>query len=72
MSNFVVLESRSYRKNTYLGEHLGSSESLDVSNRTRSSLLELDVLESLVEVQCVVTAARLHLRLFSHVFYHLN
>ena len=73
-SFFVALVSRTSRgtPSTYLGEHLLSSESLDVSNGTGSSLLELNTLQSLVQVERVVTACSLHLRLLSSFFYHLN
>merc|ERR1719409_206390 len=43
-----------------LGEHLLLGETFDVSNATGSSLLELDTLESLVEVESVVSASGLH------------
>ena len=55
-----------HRSKTYLGEHLLGSESLDVSNCTRSSLLELDAVEHLVDVQGVVAAGGLHFSL-SHL-----
>ena len=52
---------------TYLGVHLLGSESADVPDGTGGSLLELDALESLVEVKRVVAAGRLQFRLFSHL-----
>ena len=45
---------------TYLDKHLFLCKSLDVSDSAGSSLLELDSLESLVEVEGVVEAGRLH------------
>ena len=41
--------------------HLLSGESTDIPDGTRSSLLELDALESLMHVKSVVPAGRLHL-----------
>lgn len=55
------------RKSAYLGVHLLLSESADVPDSTGSSLFELDSLESLVEVQSVVTARGL-----KFFFHHLN
>ena len=56
---------------TYLGEHLLGRESLDVSNGAGSSLLELNSLQALVQIDSVVAARGLHL-LLSSFFYHLN
>ena len=49
-----------------LGVHFAGGETLDVANATGSSLLELDALEHLVDVDCVVAAGGLHL-LFDHL-----
>jgi len=46
-----------------LGEHLLLGESLDVADAAGSSLLELDTLEHLVDVEGVVAAGGLHLSL---------
>ena len=50
-----------------LGEHLLGGESLDVTDATGSSLLELDAVEHFVDVQGVVAAGGLHFSL-SHLF----
>lgn len=54
-------------RGTYLGVHLFHGESPDVLDGLGRSLLELDTLKALVEVNRVVTAGWLHLRLFSHL-----
>ena len=38
----------------YLGEHFGGREPLEVSHGSGRSLLELDVMEFLVQIDCVV------------------
>ena len=50
---------------TYLGEHLGLSELPDLADSSGSSLLELDFVESLVEIDGVVSGHGLDLLLFS-------
>ena len=53
---------------TYLGVHLLGGETLDVADGTRSSLLELNALESLVQVEGVVAARGLQLSFLSHLY----
>ena len=50
---------------TYLGEHLSLSELLDLANGAGSSLLELDFVDSLVEIDGVVSGHGLDLLLLS-------
>ena len=50
---------------TYLREHLGRSELLDFSDGSGCSLLELDFVDSLVEVDGVVTGNGLDFLLLS-------
>lgn len=47
--------------------HLFGGEALDVADAARCTLLELDAVEHFVDVDCVVTAGRLHFSL-DHVF----
>ena len=62
----------------YLGEHNFVSEFLDHSDASGCSLLELDALESLVEVESVISASSLKfflLSVFAHIemkFYDFN
>ena len=65
--HFFAMLQRNERS-AYLGGHLLLGEPADVPDCARRSLLELDSLESLVEVQRVVAARWLHLALL----YHLN
>ena len=51
---------------TYLGEHLLLGELANVLDGLGGSLLELNSLESLVQVERVIAARWLHLSLFSH------
>ena len=55
---------------TYLGEHLSLSELPDSLDTLGCSLLELDALESLVHVECVVAARWLEVS--SCFLSHLN
>ena len=50
---------------SYLGEHLSLGEFPDLSESAGGSLLELDLVESLVEVDGVVSGHRLHFLLLS-------
>jgi hypothetical protein len=50
---------------SYLGEHLSLGEFPDLSESAGSSLLELDLVKSLVEVHGVVTGHWLHFLLLS-------
>ena len=59
------------KSGTYRSEHLFLGETFDVSNASGCSLFELDTLESLVEVESVVSASGLHLFSLS-VFRHLK
>ena len=47
--------------------HLLSGETADVPNGARRSLLELDALQTLVQVQSVIAAGGLQFSLFSHL-----
>ena len=60
------------RNVTYLGVHLLSGESLALSDGTGRSLLERNTLESLVQVQSVISDSVLHLLLTTCVFGHLT
>ena len=57
--------SLSLVSSAYLSEHLLLSESLDVSDGSGSSLLELNALKSLVHVKSVISASWLHLFVLS-------
>jgi len=50
---------------SYLGEHLSLSKLLDLSDGAGSSLLELDFVESLVEIDGVISGDGLDLLLLS-------
>ena len=56
----------------YIGVHNLSGEFLDESDALGGSLLELDALESLVEVESVVSARGLHLLLSFVVLAHVE
>ena len=50
---------------TYLGEHFSLSEFPDLSEGSGCSLLELNFVESLVEIDGVISGHRLHFLLLS-------
>ena len=52
---------------TYFSVHFLLSEAADVSDGAGSPLLELDALQALVQVKCVVAAGRLQFCLLSHL-----
>ena len=52
---------------SYLGVHLLLAELSDSLNGFGGSLLELDILDSLVQVKRVISAGWLHLGLLSHL-----
>ena len=57
---------------TYLSVHLLGSESLDISNRSGSSVFEADSLESFVHVEGIVSGSDCHLLLFVFCTSHLR
>lgn len=68
MASAVYADVRTLLPATYLGVHLLGGETLDVADGTRSSLLELNALESLVHVEGVVAARGLQLSFLSHLY----